>query len=448
MRWMTVGPAGTGREHVMASDSGWDQGSDTLRFADVNLDGRPGPLSRRLPGPIVTQALSCIAMAKASGYRIISYGDMITDQPRMDAYARALRQSVRPGSLVLDIGAGTGIFSLLACALGAAEVHAVEPNEAIELARTIAGANGYGDRIHFHQTLSTALRLPQPADVIISDLRGVLPLFQHHIAAVADARRRLLAPGGVLIPARDRLWAALIEDPKLYRPYEEPWLRNDFDLDLSAGHPLVVNTWRKINAKAEQLLVPPAHWATLDYYTIENPDVSGELAWTVERLGTAHGLVVWFDAELAEGIGFSNRPGEPELIYGQAFFPFESALALEPGDAVRVTLSANLVDGDYLWRWDTRVRSGDRIKANFRQSTFYGSPLALDKLKRRAADYVPLADDKAGIDRFVLERIDGQASLGEIAEALSARYPERFAEFKDALTYCADLAERYRAGSE
>ena len=194
--------------------------------------------------------------------------------------------------------------------------------------------------------------------------------------------------------------------------------------------------------------VPPAHWATLDYYTIENPDVSGELSWTVERPGTAHGLVVWFDAELAEGIGFSNRPGEPELIYGQAFFPFESALALEPGDAVSVTLSANLVDGEYLWRWDTRVRSDERVKANFRQSTFYGSPLALDKLKRRAADYVPQADDKAEIDRFVLERINGQASLGEIAQALAARYPERFAEFKDALTYSADLAERYRPEPE
>ena len=383
-------------------------------------------------------------MAKPTGYRIVSYGDMIADCPRMDAYARALGKAVHPGTMVLDIGAGTGIFSLLGCRYGATEVHAVEPDAAIELARLTAQANGYAERIRFHQTLSTALTLPRPADVIVSDLRGVLPLFQYHISSVFDARQRLFAPGGTLIPARDQIWAALIEDPKLYRPYAEPWLQNDYGLDLSAGHPLVVNTWRKINARAEQLLVPPAHWATLDYYTIENPDVSGELAWTVERPGTAHGLVVWFDAELAEGIGFSNRPGEPELIYGQAFFPFESALALEPGDAVSVTLSANLVDGDYLWRWDTRVRAGDRVKSNFRQSTFYGAPLALDKLKRCAADYVPSADESADIDRFVLGRIDGQASLGEIAQTLAAQFPERFAEFKDSLTYCADLAERYR----
>jgi type I protein arginine methyltransferase len=385
-------------------------------------------------------------MSKPTGYRIISYGDMITDRPRMAAYARALRQAVRPGCVVLDIGAGTGIFSLLACKLGAAEVHAVEPNEAVVLARSMAEANGYVDRIRIHQTLSTALTLPRPADLIISDLRGVLPLFQHHIGAIVDARRRLLAKGGVLVPARDRLWAALIEDPKLYRPYAEPWLRNDYGLDLTAGHPLAVNTWRKVNATAEQLLAPPQHWATLDYRTIQEPDVTGELAWTAERPGTAHGLAVWFDAELADGIGFSNAPGQPELIYGQAFFPLQEPVTLSEGDLVSVTLKANLVDGDYLWRWDTRVTAdGDpgRVEASFRQSTFYGVPISLDTLKQREAGYIPAPVVAAEIDRFVLSRLDGRTSLGEIAAKLCAGFPQRFPRHQDALTRAADVAQRY-----
>ena len=36
-------------------------------------------------------------MATPTGYRILSYGDMITDRPRMDTYAEALRQVVKPG---------------------------------------------------------------------------------------------------------------------------------------------------------------------------------------------------------------------------------------------------------------------------------------------------------------------------------------------------------------
>jgi type I protein arginine methyltransferase len=282
--------------------------------------------------------------------------------------------------------------------------------------------------------------------VIVSDLRGVLPLMQHHISAITDARRRLLAPGGVLIPRRDALWAALVEDPKIYRSYAEPWLANDFGLDLSAGQPLVVNTWRKVNAKAEQLLVPPQRWAILDYGSIRQPDVAGELAWTAERPGTAHGMLVWFDAELADGIGFSNAPGQPELIYGQAFFPLQERVTLSEGDAVAVTLRADLVDDEYLWRWNTRVAAGgdsSRVKASFRQSTFYGLPLSLDKLKRREAGYIPPPAEAGEIDQFVLSMMDGRNSLGEIAAGLLAHFPQRFARKQDALTRVADLAQRY-----
>jgi protein arginine N-methyltransferase 1 len=175
--------------------------------------------------------------------------------------------------------------------------------------------------------------------------------------------------------------------------------------------------------------------------------VAGELVWTAERAGTAHGLLVWFDAELADGIGFSNAPGQPELIYGQAFFPLQEPVTLVPGDVVTVQLRADLVDDDYVWRWGTRVTpQGDsgRVKANFKQSTFYGAPLSLDKLKRREAGFVPQPLEAAEIDRFVLSMFDGRTSLGEIATGLLARYPERFARQRDALTHAADLAERYR----
>jgi type I protein arginine methyltransferase len=246
---------------------------------------------------------------RPASYNVTSYGDMITDAARMNPYAQALAATVRPGCTVLDIGAGTGIFSLLACKFGAGRVHAVEPADAIGVARAMAAANGVADRITFHHALSSAVELPERADVMVSDLRGVLPLFQHHIPAIVDARSRLLAPDGALIPRRDTLWAALVNDERSYRPYAEPWLTNTFDLDLRAGHALAVNTWRKVNAKAEHLLTPAQHWATLDYATITSPHVTGEVAWTVEREGTAHGLVIWFDTELADGIGSPTPQG-------------------------------------------------------------------------------------------------------------------------------------------
>ena len=58
-------------------------------------------------------------------YSLSTYGDMIADQPRMDAYLQALRQTVKPECVVADIGTGTGIFALLACKFGARRVYAI-----------------------------------------------------------------------------------------------------------------------------------------------------------------------------------------------------------------------------------------------------------------------------------------------------------------------------------
>src|SRR5439155_6787570 len=156
-------------------------------------------------------------------YSVADYGKMIADGCRMRAYSGALKRAITSDSCVLDIGAGTGILSLLACQYGARKVYAVEPSSAIAIAEEAARANGFADRMECIQALSTDIRLPQKADVIVSDLRGVLPLFQQHLPSIVDARSRLLAPSGNLIPKRDVLWAAVVETPRRYDQLMKPW---------------------------------------------------------------------------------------------------------------------------------------------------------------------------------------------------------------------------------
>src|SRR5215510_691708 len=176
-------------------------------------------------------------------YSISGYGDMIADRVRMDAYVAALQQSITPDSIVLDIGTGTGVFALLSCKFGARKVYAIESSDAIEVARQIARANGMLERIDFIQAMSTEVTLPEKASVMISDMRGVLPFFQHNIPAVIDARRRLLDPAAMLIPLRDDLWASIVESPELHRRLDQ-W--NDFfALDHRVAKQLVANTWWK-----------------------------------------------------------------------------------------------------------------------------------------------------------------------------------------------------------
>ena len=380
-------------------------------------------------------------------YSIGAYGEMIADRVRMDAYTQALRQAVKPDSVVLDIGTGTGIFALLACRYGARRVYGIEPAGAIQLARECAAANGYADRIEFVQALSTRVTLTERADVIISDLRGVLPLYQGSLTSLIDARRRLLAAGGTLIAQGDTLWAAVVEAPDLYGSLTATWDDAKYGFNLEAARRLATNTWRKGRVTPEQLLAGPQPLATLDYRTIETPDLSAEASWTAARAGTAHGLIVWFDTILAEGVGFSNAPGGPELIYGSAFFPWSRTVTLAVGDSVSVALRADLIGkDDYVWRWDTRVLDQDhpgQLKASFRQSSFYGAPLSLASLRKRAASYVPKLDADGEIDAFILARVDGKTCVGDIARQVCQRFPTRFTRWQDALTRVGELSQKY-----
>ena len=378
-------------------------------------------------------------------YSIAGYGEMVADQGRSGAYSRALQRAIGPDASVLDIGAGTGILSLFACQYGARKVYAVEPSNAICIAEEIARANGFAERVQCIQALSTQVSLPERADVIVSDLRGVLPLFQQHIPSIVDARRRLLAPGGKLISRQDVLWTAVVEAPQQYDRLVKTWARERFELNMDAASRIVTNVVRKARVTPDRLISKPYCWATIDYRTVESPDISAEITFQVARPGTAHGFIVWFDAVLEDGIGFSNAQGQPELIYGSAFFPWSSPVDLSPDDSVSLNLRADLVGADYVWSWETRVYGNDRVlpRANFRQSTFLGAPLSPTQLRKRSGGYQPKLKEAGEVDLQILKLMDGTRSNEEIAQLVMAQFSSHLRSYQDALTHITDLADKY-----
>lgn len=378
------------------------------------------------------------------GYSLAGYGAMIADGPRMAAYAEALRRAVRPGSVVLDMGAGPGIMALLACTFGARRVFAVEPDDSIHVGRELAAANGCADRITFVQEISTAVELPEPADVVVSDLRGALPLFQQHIPSIVDARARLLAPGGTLIPQRDTLHAAVVQDNPLRKSLLGAWQGAPYGLNVEAALRYSTNSWTNGDVPEEALLGSGRAWAVLDYREIASPDVKGSVTLPVQRAGEGCGLLVWFDAQLLDGIGFSNAPPRADSVYGQSFFPWPANVPLAAGDEVAVTLEAKLTRDGYVWRWRSEIRPQSGAQAaRFDQSSFFGTPLDARQLKRREAGYVPALNGDGAVDRLILGLCDGQRTLAEIAAEVRRAFPQRFATPGEALAHAGDVAARY-----
>ncbi len=373
-------------------------------------------------------------------YSLKGYGDMIADSVRYRAYMGALERTVRPGSVVLEIGTGPGIFAVQACRLGARRVFAVEPAPVIQVAREIAAANGCADKIEFIENISTKISIPLQADVIVSDLRGVLPLFQQHLPSIADARRRFLAPGGTLIPKQDAVWVSVVEAPREYAGLVEPW--KHADLDAGPALALVLNDCQKIRAMPEQLLAAPALWATLDYYQIETAHFENVLDLSVARDGIGHGLLVWFDACLVDGIGFSNAPGKPEAIYGSMFFPWTEPVSLRKGQQLQVELKAKLVQNDYVWSWNTRFfRSHGATLAQFHQSQFKAAIFSKQKLQKSASDYVPRLSTEGILNRRALELMDGQLTLEQISKRLFQDFPGQFKRWQQALAFVTQLSD-------
>ena len=354
-------------------------------------------------------------------YELGDYASMVADPVRGAAYLHAIRSAVKPGDIVADIGAGPGILGVYAALLGARRVFLIEPDESVEVAMALAKENGVDDRVEVIRDVSMHVKLPELADVIISDLRGVLPFFGGHLEASADMRARLLKPGGVCIPQRDTMFLALTEDAASHDARVNT-LRGVPEIAHVSLDRLLANRWFRVHAAPEYLLTSAEPWLERTVVT---------------REGTVHGMLCWFDTMLTDDIGFSNAPTAPRALYGQAMFPVTPPLHVMRGDSASVRLRAVCTDGEYLWSWQLRVERNGSVIAEARHSSLEGLTLSPSLLARRAEDFVPRPNADAAALQLLLNGVDGRRSLRDIAALLHERLPERFRTVREALTYAS-----------
>ena len=381
----------------------------------------------------------------SKSYSIVSFGTMIAYAERTSVYLAALRRYVGPNSVVLDIGTGTGFFAIAAAKMGARHVVAVEPNDAISVAREMAQANNVADRITFIQDSSERIEMQERADVIISDLGGVLPIYGNHFQSIIDARTRLLKPGGVLIRRRDILWAAPLTAPEWYDELTTIWTTGDHGIDMQVGRRYATSTWQRGRLRPAQLIAQPSQWYELDYHTIDSATVAGTSEWVVEREAVGHGVALWFDGEADEGLTFKNGPGDPKNLYAQMLVPWPEAVELSSGDVVRCALASFSIDQEIVWRWRTTIERAHRGLAaiTFDQNSMAAAPLSMASLDRTEAEHAPILSPEGEADTWMLSMFDGNVPLSEIARRAVTRFPDRYLDESEAFARAGKLADRY-----
>jgi type I protein arginine methyltransferase len=361
-------------------------------------------------------------------YTLSDYLWMIAHEARTSAYAEALRAVVAPGDRVLEAGAGFGFFSVVAARAGAAHVDAVDTNPAIHLGARVAAANGCADRITFHHRSIVDVRLAQPADVLLIDLRGATPFGSRSLEVLIDARDRLLRPGGRIIARGDRVMVAPTRTPAVFRR-EVIAAHGREGLSLEPVERIVFDTPMRCTIAPEDLVSEGHCWVALDYQSVTSTDVTGSLEWRLEQGSALDGLAVWFEADLAEGVGFSTRPGRTVDAYKQMFIPFQRPVAARNGDRLRVELAARQAGENYVWSWRAWLTAGESDREVLVADQSSLAELVLDPaaIPLTAPEAIPTKGPRAAALGALLSKIDGQHTVAALAGALVGDAPELFA---------------------
>jgi protein arginine N-methyltransferase 1 len=381
------------------------------------------------------------------GYSIKDYGEMVVDPARTQAFADALARAITPETVVLEIGTGAGFFALLACKLGAKKVYAVEPDNAIEVGKLCAKDNPGSERIVWLQGLSTDIDLPEKVDIVIGDLHGTMPFYNFNILSMRDAVARHMKPDGIVMPRLDVLHAVPIQSPEDYKSVEKPWARDVHGLDLSAGRKFLTNTWwRRPVSENVTMLAAPAILGEIEYAKVSDHNLESQCDWLISENGTAHGLSIWFDADIGFNAGYSNAPNLQGLVYGNAFFPLEQPLQVKKGDRLLTKFSARLIGEEYIYSWISEHFDGSgKSLARFKQSTFNARPIPRKKLDMTSPDFAPALNREGELTLRVLQLVHDKMKMQDVAERIFREFPSRFSNMEHAREVASKIISKFGA---
>jgi hypothetical protein len=359
--------------------------------------------------------------------------------PAVSPQIPALRQVVRPGASVLDLGGDFGQRAVLACRSGAAHVVSVQSAASHAIAHALVVANRCDDRIELVESLDAAAVRVRPVDVILAEEPGG---FVQYGRSLVDVLRRFGSPSVTPIPRREQLFAAVVSSPEAYAHHVSPWNDDEWGIAFGAARHRALNIpsrFRDTRAlAAKQQLGPPVCWATIDYTGagLHTRTLQGRVDIVAADAGIGHGLVLWSVVELADGI---------RIEHVGAFFPWLEPVALTVGDSVALALRVDAVGGSDVWSWTTDIhrQSKEQPTTRFRQSTFFGNMESPMRLRIAESDYRPSLSEAGRITHAALRMMGDGVTLHDVASRLAHDFPATFSDADATTDTLARLAATY-----
>lgn len=261
---------------------------------------------------------------------------MLADKVRNKLLARAIAQCVGEDISFLDIGAGTGVWAILAAKLGAKRVVAVEIEEClIPFIHKHALENGVADRIEIIHGKSDDVKIKGRFDVIVSELFGGDALGAETINSFIDLRTRFLAPGGVLIPGRLVSYAA---------PVRVNWPDAPAEVDISSDllHSIRLNYPQSLpnpTGRKVEYLADPVPLVDIDFASIEQPPSLSNLtaSWKLKDVSRANAIATFNRHYFTDKIEMDSRRSQS---WGTGIYPFAPFNVKKGELAVSLTIDA------------------------------------------------------------------------------------------------------------
>ncbi|HUY25980.1 MAG TPA: 50S ribosomal protein L11 methyltransferase [Candidatus Binataceae bacterium] len=367
--------------------------------------------------------------------------EYLSDQTRLALFRKAIGKVVKPGDVVVDLGCGSGILGLFACQAGAARVYAIDDGGIIDVARQVAAANGFGDRITHLRGHSTQVELPEKADVLLADQIGNFGFEAGVFEFFRDGGARMLKRGGKAIPRRIDFWLAPVSYPQAFRNTEF-WATPRAGFDFGLAGTIAKNTGYPLDFAPARFLGRPARLASADPLDAP-PTFKGEVSIKITTPSTLHGLAGFFSAELAPGVTMTNSPlSAHPITRRRVFFPIDKPVRVSTGDRVAISMSITHAQTLVSWRIEVAGPTGG-IKLRSAHSTLRGMLLTPGDLRKSRPDFVPTLTPWGEARRTVIALFDGRRTVAEIERELLAHHPELFPAPAAAANFVAEVVIPY-----